>query len=89
MSPWSALPASFRAILTHTGNCALTVISFRFLFWLAHTGAPGWPLTIMDQTENIVLATVYIYFALILLYDLFEERVRAIIRFLRNQIVLA
>ncbi len=90
MVNWSGLPPAFRAILIHTINCALAVLSFIFLFWLTHKGLnPGWPLTILDQTENIVLTVIYVYFAVVLIYDLTEERVRAIFRFFSHQVLVA
>jgi hypothetical protein len=91
---WSDLSKAARALVKHTIVCGLSVGSFMLLFWLAHKGLnQGWPLTILDRTENIVLVVVYVYFAGVVLYDLMQERLRAVIQFIRrlfgNHAVLA
>ena len=84
------VPSAFRAILNHTVICALAVLSFIFLFWLTHSGlTPGRLLAILDDTENVVLGVIFVYFALVLIYDLVEERARAVIQFIRQHLILA
>lgn len=79
---WSKLPAPAQLILEHTFNCALADGSFLFLFWLIHLGVgSGWLLAIVDVTEDVVLVVVTLFFASVLIYDLMQERVRAVFRF--------
>jgi sterol desaturase/sphingolipid hydroxylase (fatty acid hydroxylase superfamily) len=87
---WNNVPATVRAMIAHTINCAVAVASFKILFWFTHKGVgPGWTLTILDQTENIVITVVYVFFAAVLLYDLTKERVHAVIQFFRSQTLVA
>jgi hypothetical protein len=83
---WAEFPRPFRIIVSHTTWCALADLSFIALFRFAHQGAiTGWPLIILDKTEQIVLVAVTLYFALVTIYDLTEERARAIIRFFASR----
>jgi hypothetical protein len=83
LTSWSTYPPTFRAICEHTFNCALSMLSFMTLSALAHLGLEkGVTLTIFEHVENIVLVVITFYFAGILLYDLTEERVRALINFI-------
>jgi hypothetical protein len=82
MPKWSDLPHTFRALCSHTFYCALTLLSFIGLFKLAHWGVePGRVLLALDKTEDVVLVVVYVYFAIVLIYQLTQERVRAFIEF--------
>jgi hypothetical protein len=85
MLKWADLPHTFRALCGHTFYCGLTQFSFIGLFKLAHWGLEkGMVLTVLDKTEDIVLVVVYIYFAIVLIYELTQERVREFIRFIAS-----
>jgi hypothetical protein len=59
------------------------MLSFIALSKLAHLGLErGVTLTIFDHVEDIVLVVITFYFAGVLLYDLTQERVRALINFI-------
>jgi hypothetical protein len=59
------------------------MLSFKALFTLAHRWLElGLPLIILDHVESIVLVTITVYFAIVLVYDLTQERIRAVINFI-------
>jgi hypothetical protein len=85
MAWWSKLPYTVRSIVIHTVNCALALLSFTALFKLAHWGlGPGMVRNVLDMTEDVVLVVVYLYFAVVLIYELTQEHVRAFITFVVN-----
>jgi hypothetical protein len=87
---WSELPSPLRILLSHAFYCAVTDLSFIALFWLARWVPLGrWPAVILDTTEQIMVVGVTVYFTLITLYDLTQERLRAIVRSFSGHSVLA
>lgn len=87
---WGEFPSPVRILLSHTFYCAFTDICFVALFWFVRLlPITGWALVILDQMEQIVLVVVTLYFALVTIYDLAEEKVRAIIKSFSRHAVFA
>lgn len=82
---WRDLPQSVRVLLEHTFHCILTDICFLIVFWFVKfVPLTGWLQVIFSATEQILLVVVTLYFAVVAVYDLTQERLHALVRFFRS-----
>jgi hypothetical protein len=73
------------ALIKHAFLCALALLVFWSVFRLAHSlVSSSRLLTLLDTIEDVVLVAVFVYFSVVVLYDLMQERVRAACEFFRQ-----